>query len=69
MRSEGGSVVRTLVSIDNVSSLNLSRKCGYEIGDVWNWYEMHGTKGDRYHERIVDMDLAGMQYVDSWRLY
>ena len=38
MRSEGGSVVRTLVSIDNGPSLNLSRKCGYEIGDVWNWY-------------------------------
>ena len=69
MRSEGGSVVRTLVSIDNAPSLNLSRKCGYEIGDVWNWYEMHGTTGARYRERIVDVDLAGMQYVDSWRLY
>ena len=40
-----------------------------EIGDVWNWYEMYGTKGGRYRERIVDVDLAGMQYVDSWRLY
>ena len=69
MRSEGGSVVRTLVSIDNVPSLNLSRKCGYEIGDIWNWYEMYSTKGGRYRERIMDMDLAGMQYVDSWRLY
>ena len=69
VRSEGGSIVRTLVSIDNVPSLNLSRKCGYEIGDVWNWYEMNGTKGGRYRERIVDVDLAGMQYVDSWRLY
>ena len=69
MRSEGGSVVRTLVSIDNVPSLNLSRKCGYEIGDVWNWYEMYGTTGGRYRERIMDVDLAGMQYVDSWRLY
>lgn len=69
MRSEGGSMVRTLVSIDNVPSLNLSRKCGYEIGDVWNWYEMYGTTGGRYRERIMDVDLAGMQYVDSWRLY
>ena len=67
--NKGGTVLRSLVEINNIPSLNLSRKCGYEIGDIWTHYEMNGSSGAPYRERPTDMVLTGMQYFDSWRLY
>ena len=65
---KGGDVIRAFVNIHNVPSLNLSKKCGYEIGNVWNWYELCHYDIGRYEKRTVEKKPHS-QYVDSWRLY
>ena len=61
-----------LIESENIQSLNLVKKLGYQIISKWNYFSLPSKNNSRGKIKFVsiginELNFKGMRFVDSWR--